>query len=958
MCRQYKKYSLKALVLLLGLYAAPALVKAQSKNSGTKKDSTSLQITNKLPVSETEPAALFVNNKLLSTAAVSSVSGHTLYKTPGANITNTINGQLNGLTVLQGSGEPGSDAAALWIRGVASYNSGDYTIYVNGFQTTFNYLQYLSPSEIDNITIFKDAASLATFGMKGANGVIWVTTKRGEAGKIKIQLQARTAYQRPVNINKPLGSYEYATLYNEAVSNDNNRVWSPAYTPAQIAQYKNGTGINTSWYDEVLKSSAPLTTADVTLSGGSEEVRYFVMMSYMKDQGLYKVKNDDTHSNAGQQQFNLRTSLDFKMFSIFEGKVDLGGRTEDRKYPNFQGSSLWNNLATYPANIYPAKNPDGTFPGTTIYPNNPLATINELGTNSAHDRTIQANFTLKEKLDFITKGLYLSEAASYSSWSRGSYNVTKNYARIIDSVPQTTDQNTIYAIYDDKGTNQWNWSQFQGQLGYDRTFGRHGITAAVNYLQSVYNVDANLNGIAGVNMKYANQNLSGRFNYEYNKRYVAEFGFAYSGSDDYAKGNRFGFYPSLSAAWNISKEAFLAGNKSIDLLKLRVSAGKSGYDRFAGGRYLYQQYYAYSGAYPTGNATPTWNGGIIQSNVPNAGIFAEQSMKYNIGLESKLFKMLDITIDAFVDKRSKIVTRDNSLLAVFGTEAPYKNIGRVTNKGMEASINFASHLRKLNYQLGVSASYNDNKIDYMAEVPPVTPGAAQTGRSIATPFGYEANGFYAISDFDAAGNLNGGIPVPGFGAVQPGDIKYKDLNGDNKIDEKDIVPIGKSFLPKFNYTFVAGASIAGFDLRLLLQGVSGRSINLLDASNQTIAFKNNGNAYALAKDRWAYYPDQGIDTRATATYPRLSALDNKNNYRNSTFWMRDGSFLRLRNVEIGYSLPQSLLKKAKLSNVRIYFSGVNLLTWSPLLKEDHIDPESMTGYAELKSMNIGFTVNF
>lgn len=958
MCRQYKKHSHKILVLLLGLNLLPQLLIAQDINKNTESDSSGLIKINRSYAPKTEPATLFSNNQLLSTAAVSSVTGEVLYKIPSSNLINTLSGQLNGLTVLQGSGAPGSTEGALWIRGAGSYNAGNYTIYLNGFQTTYDYLQHLSPSEIDNIAIFKDAASLATFGVKGANGVVWVTTKRGEAGKIKIQLQARTSFQRPVNINKPLGSFDYASLYNQAASNDNGRVWSPVYSADQLANYKNGTGINTDWYKETIKSVTPLTTADVTLSGGTQEARYFVMMGYTKDEGLYKVHNDDTHANESYQQFNLRTGLDFKMFSIFEGKVDLAGRTEDKKGPNFSDATLWNNLAGYPSNIYNAKNGNGTWPGTSSYPNNPLASINELGTNSFHDRTIQASFTLKEKLDFITKGLYLSEAGSYNSWSRGSYNVTKNYARVIDTTNQTTDQNTIYAIYDDRGTNQWNWSQFQAQLGFDSSFGLHKISAAVNYLQSVYNTDANLNGSAGINMKYANINLAGKFHYEYNNRYSAEFGFAYSGSDNYAKGNRYGFYPSLSAAWNIAKENFLSKSKNINSLKLRVSAGKSGYDYFAPGRYLYQQYYANSGAYATGNATPTWNGGIIQSNLPDEAISAEQSMKYNIGLDATIFKNLTVTIDAYEDKRSKIITKDNSLLAVFGTEAPYKNIGKVTNRGLEASISFNNKINKLNYQVGVFAAYNTNKINYMAEVPAVTPGAAQTGKSIGTPFGYEANGFYASTDFDATGNLKTGIPVPGFGAVQPGDIKYKDLNGDNKIDEKDVVPIGNSYVPKLTYSFVATAELSGFDVRLQLQGIAGRSVNLLDAGNQAVAFKNNGTAYEIAKASWAYYPDQGIDTRASATYPRLSLIDNKNNYRNSTFWMKDGSFLRLRNIELGYSFTSSFLKHARLSGVRVYVSAVNLVTWSPLLKSYHIDPETMTGYPELKSINVGFTVKF
>jgi TonB-linked SusC/RagA family outer membrane protein len=952
----YRKCSFKNLLLSVGLLLASSSLWAQAVNSGERKDSISLE--KKKAMLQQVPGALFGLNKSGATAAVSTVSGDVLYKTPVANLTNTLYGQLPGLSVSQGSGDPGYDAATLWIRGIGSYNYGGYAIFVDGFQTAFNYLQYLSPSEIENVSIFKDAAALATFGMKGANGVIWVTTKRGHAGKPSIQLQARTGFKKPLNINKPLGSYDYAALYNEAVSNDNGRIWSPVFTASQLEAYKNGTGINTSWYDEVLKENAPFTTSDASISGGNETTRYFVMMSYLHDQGLYNVKEDDTHANAGLKQFNLRTNLDFNLFKIFEGKVDIGGRTEDRKYPNFQSAALWNNLERYPSYIYPAKNDDGTWPGTSTYRDNPFASINELGLASTHDRTLQANFTLKEKLDFITPGLYVSEAASFSTWTRGSYNVTKNYARIIDGERQTTDQNTTYGIFDDRGTNQWNWSQFQGQIGYDRIFGKQAVTAAVNYWQSTQNVDANQNGVAGINTKYAYQNIGARFHYEFDKRYSAEFSFAYSGSDNYAEGNRFGFYPALSAAWNLSNESFFKDHQHINQLKLRASVGKTGYDTFSGGRYLYQLYYANAGSYPTGNGTPTWNAGISPAYVPNPDIFAEQSVKYNFGADAKLFNRLDLTIDAFLDKRSDIVTADNSLLAVFGTTPPYKNIGKVTNKGIEASANFANQIGRLNYQIGGLVSYNTNRIDYMAEIPPVTPTAAQTGRSIGAAFGYEATGFYDITDFNSDGSLIAGLPVPGFGDVQPGDIKYKDISGDNRIDERDIKEIGNSFLPKVTYALHTSTSYAGFDFRLLVQGVSGRSVNLLDARNQTIAFQNNGNAYAIAQNRWAYYPGEGIDTRATATYPRLSTLGNTNNYRNSSLWMKNGSFLRMRNVELGYTLPHFLIEKVSFTNARIFVNGVNLFSWSPLARDYQMDPETMTGHAAFKSVNFGFTVNF
>jgi len=255
-------------------------------------------------------------------------------------------------------------------------------------------------------------------------------------------------------------------------------------------------------------------------------------------------------------------------------------------------------------------------------------------------------------------------------------------------------------------------------------------------------------------------------------------------------------------------------------------------------------------------------------------------------------------------------------------------------------------------------SFNSNRIDYMSEVPPVSQKAAQTGAPIGSTFGYAANGFYDISDFNPNGGLNANLPVPGFGAVQPGDIKYLDQNGDNKIDQADLVKVGKGYFPQFTYSFHATASFKGLDVRLLFQGAASRTVNLLDAGPQAIPFVNNANIYALAQNRWVYYPDQNIDTRANATYPRLTTTANNNNYINSSFWMKNGDFLRLRTAEIGYNLPASLQRKLSLSNTRIYLNGINLLTFSSLKKNYNIDPESMYGYPAMKSFNAGITVDF
>ena len=906
-----------------------------------------------------EPSDLLDLQKKYSTAAVVTVSGETLGKTTAANLGNTMYGLFPGMHVAQGSGEPGYDEAWMTIRGIGSYNYGSYAVYVDGFQTNASFFQYMTPAEIESVSILKDAAALATFGMKGANGVIWVVTKRGVAGKTKVKLQVRTGIQQPLQITKPLNSYDYASLYNEAVSNDNNRTFTPYYSTAQLDDYKSGKGVNTYWYNEVLKSSTPFLSTDASFSGGIEDARYFIMANFTKSQGLYNTPTDDKHSNAQLQQFNIRSNFDFKMFNIFEGKIDLGGRIEDRGNPGYSGGNLWKNLERYPNNIYPVKNENGSWTGTNNYPDNPVASIRELGYFSTRDRNLQASFSLKEKLDFITPGLYLTEAFSINNWTRGSYNVTKNYARFIGDVQQTIDKNTNYTIQDDKGTNQWNWNQIKAILGYDKQIGPHKLSSAFSYLQYEYNVDANQNGNAGINTNYAFQNIAGKVNYSYADKYIAEFGFAVSGSDNYMKGNRYGFYPTISSAWVLSNEEFLKESSVIGLLKLRASAGKSGYDGFWGPRYLYQQYYKYKGNYYTGNGTPRGNSGLLPAYTANPEIFAEESMKYNIGIDAQLFNNFSITADAFIDKRSGIVTQEYNMSDVYGIDAPYNNVGKVTTSGFEVNLQYSNSVGAFNYSIGGNVAFTKDKIDYMAELTPSSPNAWKTGNSIGTQFGYQALGFYDVTDFNPDGSLIIGLPVPSFGKVQPGDVKYANLNDDNTIDARDITKIGKADYPNLTYALTARADFKGFDLSLLFQGVASRDVNILDAArNKVIAFENNGNAYPIAQGRWAYYPDQNIDTRATATYPRLSTQGNNNNYQSSTLWIKNGNFIRLRNVEVGYNLPDEVLKQFKLSKVRIAASAVNLLTWSPLMTDYGMDPESLSGYPALKSYNLGLTVSF
>jgi TonB-linked SusC/RagA family outer membrane protein len=910
-----------------------------------------------------EPGIYFPVAKARSSAAVTSISGETLYKTPAANLTNTLYGLSSGLLVQQAGGEPGRDAASLTVRGLGSFNYGSFAVFIDGFQTTDSYFEYLLPAEIESISILKDAAALAPFGMIGANGILWIETKRGKVGKPKIQAQFRTGTQQLQHLTKPLPSVEYASLYNEAVSNDNGRVWNPVYSDSEINAYRNG-GTNVDWYDAALKSSTPFTSTDLTFDGGGENARYFIMLGYVNNQGFYDVTNDDTHANRQIQQYNIRSNFDFNMFKIFEGRVNLGGRIEDRKSPAFDGSTLWSNLESYPNNIYPVKNADGTWTGTAAFPYNPVASIRELGYYSSHNRSIQANFSLKEKLDFIIPGLYISEAASFSNWTEGAYNVTRDYARYnTNGVNETTHEDRNYAVSSDIAKNQWNRNQLQLSAGYDRQSGRHLLHSGFDYLQSSYNVDANQNGSAGNQMKYNRQHISGRVHYEYDKRFTGEMSFSYSGADDFAEGNCFGFYPAVSGAWILSNESALRQNPIVDFLKVRASAGKTAYNIFEDAqfsRYLYQQYYVYSGSFLMGNSAPTSVNGIIPYYMAVPDIFAEESMKYNFGIDASLFNALDITAEVFMDKRQGILYEDNSYLSVIGITPPVQNSGKVTTSGLELTLEYNGSAEKFSYRIGGNLTCLKDKIDYIPELTPPSPAAASMGYSIGLPNGYECAGWYDLTDFNDDGTLKDGLPIPSFGNVQPGDLKYRDVSGDGVIDERDIVKIGKRSYPKMYYAFHLEADYAGFDFRALFQGVAGREVNILSSAyNKVHAFENSvTTAYEIAKGRWAYYPEQGIDTRSTATYPRLTTQHNENNYRASTFWMKNGDFLRLRTIEIGYTIPPQLLSGFNLTNVRIFVSGMNLFTLSSLLKDYDLDPETLSGHPGVKSYNTGIKISF
>lgn len=911
----------------------------------------------------------------LNTAAESSATGEDIYSSPTPNFTDALTGKIPGLTVITRDATPGAGSARMLIRGLGSYAEGTENntlkIFVDGFEVKSDFINYLNPEEIESVSVLKDAAALAIYGMNGANGIILITTKRGEVtSKPVVSFQTRFGLQAPVNVAKPLGSYDFAQLYNQAYSNDNGREWDQYYDFEALNAYKDGTGVDVNWYDEVMKDNGTYSDAVLSFRGGSSLAKYNVVLDYANQQGFLNVKNTAQTHNASYGQYGLRTNLDIRLNKVLTVGVDVGGRLEDRTRPGYDLYSLMDDIMKYPSNIYPVRDPFATdpicnFSGTSIYPNNPVASLSGVGWTTSRTKLLLANFKFKEELDFILKGLYLQEGFSFYSKTVGNTAKTNNYARYFDGVAQTSDMSSYLRSEGYWSSGKERWMQGNVTLGWADRFDAHAFDSAL----SAHISDFNGAGSEFYNWKYHYVNFSGRANYGYDDRYIAGLAFSYFGSDAYAKGNRFVFYPTVSLAWVASNETFLKDSRTVDYLKFRASAGYTGSsEAYVGidgfltdGRYLYQQYYGWTGSYVKGPG-PGFGGGesgIRPLFQANPDVTAEKSLKANFGADVKLFEKLSLTADYFFDYRSGILTLDQTLMDYKGVDAYYSNLGKMINQGVDANFNFTDKAGDFTYSVFGNVVFAKNKVLEMGEVATKFDYNRQTGHPYGTRMGLECLGFYDVSDFDLDGEMKMGLPVPLFGSVQPGDLKYKDQDGDGYIDDTDVTAIGAPSYPTTTFSLGAAVEFKGFDFSVLLTGNAGSAVNLLDyAAWRT--FENYGNAFEWAKGAWAVYPEAGLDTRDTATYPRLSLQSNDHNYRTSSFWIRNNNFLRLRNVEIGYEFASlRALKDAGISKCRLYVNAYNLLTLSSLLSECRMDPDTVNyGYPNFKSANMGVQITF
>lgn len=896
-----------------------------------------------------------------STSATYTLRSKDLSKMFTGNLLNTLQGRIPGLTVVTGSGEPGYDNPTLYVRGQTSWNIGgnQLVILLDGFQVDLSALSALSPYEIESVTLLKDASATAMFGLQGGAGVLSIRTRKGKAlAKNELVLNARFGVQSPVQLPKVMNAYDYTTLYNQALMNDG---FLPKYPDPGLYKVANDPyHPNVDWYKEMLNNTSDIQDYNLSFRGGNQTARYFVLMDYMNYNGLYKnakAISKDFGTNANYNKINLRANVEINLTKNLLVSANISGVTEDRNTPSgFTASQLFSNLMTIPAAAFPVKNPDGSWSNSSVYNFNPVELLQQNGIYSAHTRTLQTDFNLRQKLDVITPGLNVIGGVSFNNQYAGyyqtlysvrSFEITKdaNDQPVLDDsghVIYKTIGNDVPQSSNDGGIKHWNRNTLQLGFDYRRTFGKSTYSATLLARREGYLHD-------GQYYPVHIQGLSADATYDYDQKYVADLSGAYMGSADFAPGNRYGFFPAAGIGWVASNEDFLKHSNVVDYLKFRASYGSAG-NINENYRFLYEEMANGANGWIVGSGNSS-KGGMAIGQMSNPDASWELKTSFNFGFDIRLWKTLSATVDVFSEKRTGIYEIPSADVPSFtGFNLPYVNSGEVHNKGLEAVINYDNKAGGFEYHISGSAAYARNKIIKKSETAQPFARLYQKGFSIGQEKGLVFDGFYQQSDFDADGNLNGGEPVSSYANVKPGDLKFKDLDGNGVIDAYDMKPFGYNSVPEITLGLNIAFAYKGFDFSIFAQGVLHRTVDLLStAYNYTHPFVNNNNITAFSTDSWT------PETASTATTPRLSTLSNANNDQPSDFWLRNGDFIKLRSMEIGYTFSKNGFLQ-KVGTVRVFVNGTNLFVFE---KIDGLEPENLSmGYPLTKVVNFGFNIKF
>lgn len=914
---------------------------------------TSINVTLEPETSQIEETVILAfseQKKSSLTSAVSTVRSDDIVKAPVANITNAVAGRIPGLVSMQSSGQPGQDESTLYVRGAATWNNAEPLYVIDGVERDATHFYRMDPSEIESFSILKDAASTAVYGSKGANGVVLITSKRGSEGKPSINLTSSVTLSQPTRYPHYLDSYESLVLYNEALQNDG---MEKLYTDDELQHYLTGDDPyrypNVDWYDVMMRDLSTMTNSSLSIRGGTKTVKYFFSGTYMYQDGqLITAQGRVYDPKFGYQRYTFRSNIDVIMTNEFTVSLDMSGGFTDQDQPK-ENTSIFTGMNRIPPYIMPALNPDGSFTGTTDYQSdNPLYLLMTRGTQRTKQNTIDTSVKLAYDFSKLIKNLRFTARLAYDSnfGSYGTWTETQSTYHLI-SQPGRNDryESFLTPTYFSSGsgsTESTRKTYGEANLSWRGQWKSHSLNA-----NAIANISEYLTGSAD---PYRSVSFIGRAGYSYKDRYFIEFNGAYRGSENFAPGRRFGFFPSFSAAWNLHNEPFIKNNvPAISNFKIRASYGLVGND-YAGTRFIYMadKWETNTSSYAAfGSGGGSYNGGSFEPKIANVLATWETAKQTNIGIDASFFSgRVNLTVDRFYEDRTGILMSPRSIPMVIGIGVTDMNIGQTERDGWEFDLGLNKKLTKdLSVFLKGNFTTIHNEVIEKDEAESTLKWQKEEGLPIGQQFGYVVLGFFKDQDEIDCSPVQqvGGIPIPG-------DLKYLDYNGDGYVNENDRLAIGYPRIPQMTYGFTGGLNYKNFGLDVHFQGTAHSSVFI---SNYLMyEFYNRGRVQDIHQQRWT------AETAETATYPALHVGGVSQNHVKNTFFLKDNPFLRLKNVELSYQFkfkPTSAVK-----GLRVHLNGNNLFTWDKLKVVDPETPTGSTGavYPQTRGYSAGISMSF
>jgi len=913
--------------------------------------------------------------------SISTVGSRQLSTTPAPSYLYALPGRLPGLNVLQSSGFRTPLTGALtsvdiFVGNIPNNTSGagptDNTEFnvqlrghnasqgqapiaiIDGVQREF---YSLDPESIESVSVLKDALSTILLGQNSSRGALLVTTKQPVAGPPRVSFTAETGFQSSLALPSPLPAYQYAYLLNEALLNDGK---TPAYTAADFNAYKNHTDPighpDVNWYNTILKSSSPLTRYNLNVTGGGSLARYVVALNYMDQQGIFTTSKTNTYNtNADLKRYTINSKIDIDVNKEFNLGLQLFGRLQDGNQPGAGTGTILQGLLSTPGNAYPVYNPDHSYGGTANYNQNLLAQVISSGYQVDHLHDVMANLDLNYKLDKWVKGWWIKAKGNVSVQEASAMNRSKQasvFTQVISNSGDTSYNHNGTTINQSNNFTTTSWARYrfvQLSTGYTRQFGDHAVSGTLLYDQKKV--------ILNYDIPSALTNFAGKASYNYKEKYFAEGAASYSGYDRYAPGHQYGFFYAGGLGWNLAKERFLESQSNwLDQLKLRVTYGRTGNGNIDNyGYFTWRQHYSgVAGTYGIGSNYPN-GGGLAEQGNPGSQVLAtvnaswEKADKLDAGLDVSLFhNSVQLTADYYHERYFDIMQQRGRNISLIGIQYPAENIGVDLYEGGELTLTYQDHVGDLNFFVTGNAALQQSRVIFMDEQYQKYSWNVHTGHPVGQRYGLIADGL-----FQTAADAASGATIPGY-ALHVGDIKYRDLNHDGIIDQFDVTAIGKQ-KPILYYGLTVGVSYKGIEASVLVQGVQNRE-EYVNNSYIDAGFngQNNGysQAYVQALGRWI------PESSANATYPRLTAGGSGYNYNpiftSNSFFLRNGNYLRIKNVDIGYNLPYNWMKRIKVRGIRVFANAQNIFTHAAY---KGVDPEvSLPNYPIQKVINTGVTI--